>query len=777
MKKDYPYEILIKVRKPSRYIGEEPFFIKKDWEKSKLKICFCYPDLYEIGRSHLGIIILSYLVNKSPEYLSDLCFPVAPDFEKELKTLNFPLLSLNYRKPLKEFDVIGVSYAYELLVTGILNLLDLSGIPFRAEERNERYPIVLGGGPCSGNPEPIADFFDAIIIGDGEEVIFEVLEVIKEWKFSGDKKVKLLEALTKIEGVYVPVFKNKTQKRIVRDLNQSNFFYEFGIPVIPLSHDRIPLEISRGCTRGCRFCEASIYYRPLREKQPELIIKELYQNFKKTGYFEASLMSLSTCDYSSLSKLLKLLKICFYLKFPRRFFFSLPSLRVGSLSEELLEFIKFGRKTGLTLAPEAGTERLRKVINKDINIENLWKDLELAYKLGWKKVKLYFMIGLPTETEEDLKEISQIYKKLKKCFPKLEITISASIFVPKPHTPFQWEKQISIEEAYQKISFLKQLLPLKAFKHHYPEQSFLEGVIARGDRKLSSLIERAYQKGARLDSWQDFFNLKIWKEAAEELKIHLEDYLRERNLNESLPWDHIDLRVSKEFLIREKEKAYKEKITQDCKIKCSNCGTCNTYFKPRLATSTKKEISVIKIKYPKSEGEFWYEIFYTKKDKAIFLSQLEIIRLFILILNRLNIPLIYTSGFHPHPKILVDKALAIGISSEEEYIAIATGQKNLEKVLVNLELYPGLKIKKAKISLEKPKLPQKKEEIYEIFDPWQILKLENFDEDKKIILEKLSSKTYLLKIFDIKNFSILKFLKDKTLLPNPLEKIKVNKLK
>lgn len=776
MKIDYPYDILIRVRKPSRYLGEEPFFLKKDWEKTSLKVCFLYPDLYEVGRSHLGIIILNYIVNQISDYLSDLCFTVAPDFERELKRTNFPLLSVNYRKPLKEFDVIGITYAYELLATGILNLLDLSQIPFRAEKRSFEDPVVLGGGPCCGNPEPIAEFFDAIVIGDGEEVILEVLNLIKEWKISKERRLKLWEALTHIEGVYVPILKNKTRKRILKDLNKNEINYQFGIPIIPLSHDRIPLEISRGCTKGCRFCEASIYYRPLREKKPSLILKEIYQNFTETGYSEVSLMSLSTCDYSCLNEIIKLLKKSFYSHSQRSFSFSLPSLRVGSLTEELLDFIKLGRKTGLTLAPEAGTERLRKVINKDIKIEDLWKDLELAYKFNWRRVKLYFMIGLPTETEEDLKGITQLYKDLKKAFPKFEITISVSTFVPKPHTPFQWERQISIKETYEKISFLKKFLPLKSFKYHQPEQSFLEGVIARGDRQVSFIIEKAYQKGARLDSWKEFFNFSLWKESAKELKINLEDYLRERNPLEVLPWDHIDLRVSKEFLLKEREKAYKLQITKDCKLECHLCGTCDQNIKNFLASSIQDNSPNFEIFIPRTKDEFWYEIFYTKKDKAVFLSQLEIIRLFTLIFKRLKLPLIYTSGFHPHPKVLVGKALPIGISSEEEYIALAIGQKNLEDFLVNLELYPGLKIIRVNFQLQKPKLPLFKEEVYQIEDPFKILNFKN-NKTKELDIEKVNSQFYLVKTYQPESFSILKFLKKETQLSNPLEFLKILKLK
>ncbi len=706
----YPDEVLIKVRKPSRYLGKEPYFPLKDWEKARIKVCLCYPDLYEVGRSHLGLNILCGVVNSQKEYLCDFAFAVAPDFEAYLKAVAKPLLSTNYQKPLSEFDVIGICYAYELLVTGILQVLDLSNIPFKSEDRDERYPIILGGGPSAGNPEPIAQVFDAFIIGEAEEAILEVLDLIKDWKGKSKDKHELLKELSKIEGVYVPQFKNKVKRRIFQGFSEGLTPALRSIPTVELTHDRLSVEVSRGCTRGCRFCSAGFYYRPVREKTPELIVQEVLQGFKKTGYREASLMSLSTGDYTRLDELVSLLNQTFYRGEKGEFAFSLPSLRVGSLNKNLLSFLRKGRTTTLTFAVEAGSSRLRAVINKDINLEHLFHDLALAQRFGFRRVKLYFMVGLPLEEHSDLEEMIKLYRDIKKVFSSIDLTFSASIFIPKPHTPFQWTNQVDLNAAKEKLSLLKRALR-KGFKHHDPEQSLLEGVISRGGRELFHLIELSYQNGARLDSWKEFFNFNIWLESAEKLGIDLDSYLRERDLSASLPWDHIDVGVKKEFLQKEFERSLKGKITKDCRFSlCVKCGVCGKEIKNILAKdaelrSQKDELRAY-FEDKEVDQEYWYLLAYTKKNSAKYLSQLEVVRLFELYLRRNGIPLSYTQGFNPRPKMVSGPALPVGVESEEEYIAFAIQGKDYAEVLCGLKLYEGLTVLEVKsISQEKPKIP------------------------------------------------------------------------
>ncbi|MBO8143500.1 MAG: DUF2344 domain-containing protein [Thermodesulfobacterium sp.] len=775
MMQDYPEEILISVKKPSRYLGKEPFFPYKDWEVAKLKVCLGYPDLYEVGRSHLGINILAGIINEKPDYLCDLIYAVAPDMEIELKKRKFPLLSYNYRKPLKEFDVVGLSYAYELLITGLFQILELSYIPFKAEERKISDPVILGGGPCCGNPEPVSNLFDAIVIGDAEEAILEVLKIIENWKKEKIKREILWNMLKDVEGVYVPVLKNKPRRRIF--LFGKSFSFLNSIPLIPLSHDRVSLEISRGCTRSCRFCEAGIYYRPVREKSPEELVEEAKKAFSLTGYREASLMSLSAGDYTSLEKLIARLEKEFYSLPQKEYVFSLPSLRVGSLTSKILDFLKKGRTSTITLAIEAASERLRRVINKKIEIEALFKDLELALKFGFRKIKLYFMIGLPTEKKEDLEEIVKLYKELRKAFKKLHISISASIFVPKPHTPFQWERQITIEEAFEKINYLKKELG-KNFKYHQPEQSFLEGVIARSGRELFPYLKEVFKKGARLDSWKEYFDFSLWKATSCELGLDLKQYLRERNIEERLPWEHINLGIKKEFLLEERKKAYQEIYTEDCRWNtCVKCGVCRGKIKNYLSKkeidkeeNQDKNFSTFIIK--KFSENYWYVIYYDKLGSSKFLSQLEILRLIELVLRRKEILLSYTQGFNPRPKFVCDEALSVGIEVEGEFLGIALKEKVPEEKIRGLKIYEGLIFKDVKFCEKGKPSPPERRAVYLLYpfkeNPFQINSTENF--------EVSFNGSFYTVIPLKKGVSVVKFLKENFKIDNPLKYYRIIKV-
>ncbi|MGC8966597.1 MAG: TIGR03936 family radical SAM-associated protein [Caldimicrobium sp.] len=778
MMMDYPEDLLIYVKKPSRYLGREPFFPLKDWDKASLRVCLGYPDLYEVGRSHLGINILAGIINSQESYLCDLVFAVLPDMEIELKKGNLPLLSLNYRRPLKDFEVLGLTYAYELLTTNILQILNLAGIPFKASERSSEYPIILGGGPCCGNPEPVAEIFDALIIGDGEEAILEILKAIEIWKSSFSKKEELYETFLKIEGVYVPLYKNKVKKRTY--ITQKKFTPLYSIPIIPLSHDRVSIEISRGCTRSCRFCEAGFYYRPVREKSPLEILEEIKTAFNLTGYREASLMSLSAGDYTCLEDLVSLLKREFYSASLREYIFTLPSLRIGSLTPKVLEFLKMGRTSTITLAVEAASERLRRVINKNLTLEALFRDIELAKNYGFRRIKLYFMLGLPTEREEDLEELIKLYKNLKKTFKEVDISFSASIFIPKPHTPFQWERQISVDEAYEKIRFIKKSLK-DHFKTHNPKQSLLEGVLARGGRELFSLLIEVYGKGARLDSWSDYFNFQIWVKSSERLKFNLEDYLKERSLEEALPWDHIDLGVKKDFLIEERKKAFRGEYTFDCRFeKCVRCGVCQGKIKNYLSKDKANNIEISNsyesVEIFGEEQEIWYEVYYNKKGPSKFLSQLEVLRLFEMVLRREGFKLSYTKGFNPRPKFICGEAVAVGIEVEKEFLGIAFREALPEDSLRGLKIYLGLEIVEAiRRGENKPSLPER-EEFYLLFPKKPLNPEEILIKTSSEVILAIEDKNQIRVKPKSKGFSILKFLKKLLEIENPLEFFKILKI-
>ena len=703
-------ELLPLLQRPSRYVGTEWGAVRKDPATVRARLALAFPDLYEVGMSYLGQRILSEAVNALEDLWAERVYAPCEETAALMRERGVRLATLESDTDLADLDAVAFHLTHELCYTNILYMLDLAGLPLRAADRDESHPLIMAGGGACFNAEPMADHFDLMVVGDGEEVLVAIMERIADARDGGVSRAELLRRLSGLPGVYIPSFfadegpgkplrplhdgYTHVEKALIPDLSTAaaptNQAQSFGSAV----HDRLTVEIARGCTRGCRFCQAGMIYRPVRERSPEELQKLIFQGFEDTGFEETSFLSLSTGDYSALDEL-------FTRTFDRcaaeQVSISLPSLRVGSISGPIMERMASIRRTGATIAPEAGSQRLRDAINKGVTEEGLIEHVRKLFENGWQSVKLYFMIGLPTETPDDLDAILDLCLKARDAagwqVKRLQITAAVSPFVPKAHTPFQWDRQISLAEIRERLGYLRDIFGRHKrvqLKFHQPEMSSLEGVFSRGDRRLGPVLEKAYAKGALFSSWKDHLRLEPYLESLAECGLTAEEYKRERGEDEPLPWDHLHSGVTKRFLLTERRRALEGKITEDCRFEsCRRCGVCNMDgcvsdlprqaeggdIRPRMihasrdqseaapppSTDHKKELS-----HKAAQYRIWYE----KIDTAAYLSQLELQSVFERAFRRARLPLSFSEGFHPMPRLSFGHALPVGVESESEWIIV-----------------------------------------------------------------------------------------------------------
>ena len=691
---------LFELTKPARYTGGEFNSVIKNFDETPCRIVLALPDVYEVGMSNLGLAILYSILNRRDDTLCERVYAPWIDAEEIFRAENKPLFALESKRPVSEFDMLGFSLQYEMIFTNVLNMLDLAQIHLHAVDRTIDEPFIIGGGPCVYNVEPVAEFFDFFIVGEAEEIFGEIVDAFTAWKNSGKVggRKGFLRGLMNIRGIYVPSFYEplyddenfiglktlepsappKIFKRIVRDFDATPSVEKPVVPFMEIIHDRAMLELFRGCSRGCRFCQAGMTYRPVRERKVETLRKIARRLIDSSGWDEISLTSLSSADYSCLTRLIDDLQNDFRAE---KVSFSLPSLRIDSFSIDLAEKVQTVRKSGLTFAPEAGTQRLRDVINKNVTEKNLLDACAAAFAKGWKSVKLYFMMGLPTETDDDIAGIADLAQKVANLYRTIKnrrdvkITVSVSCFVPKPWTPFQWFAQISAEEFERRQQLLKNLIRDKAitFNYHNAKLSVLEGALARGDRKISRVIETAWRLGAKFDGWSDLFKPEVWTEAFKICGIDPNFYGgRERNFWEPLPWEHTSPGVDRNFLLAEWEKSQACETTRDCRwTSCTGCGVCmnlgakiirNVELGIRNDTASAIPHSSLLIPHCKYRAQI------RKGSEIAVLSHLDYMNVFMRALIRSKLPAAWSEGFNPHLKVSFATALAVGVTSDCEYV-------------------------------------------------------------------------------------------------------------
>jgi radical SAM family uncharacterized protein/radical SAM-linked protein len=670
------------VAKPARYIDHEINAVHKDLTTVRTKVCLFFPDTYEVGMSHLGIRILYDILNSREDTACERVFSPWTDYEEELRAAGRPLTSLESNVPLDRFDIIGITLQYELSYSNILAGLELARIPVRSSERNDSHPVIVAGGPCAVNPGPLSDFIDVFFIGEAEEAVHELVDLKQAHK---DKR-GFLEAVAKREGFLVPALGPATvRRRYIKNIEAAPYPERPLLPLMKPVHDRVTVEVARGCIRGCRFCQAGIIYRPFRERSPERVKDLLEESLACTGYEELSLASLSSGDYSAIQPLIVELMQRYR---DGRVSVSLPSLRVGTLTPEMIEAIAGTRKTGFTLAPEAGTERLRRVINKPVSDLDLMDAAETIFRNGWNVLKLYFMIGLPTETDEDLDGIIRIVLELlargKRVSKRpLQINVGVSTFVPKPHTPFQWMGQAPLDEIRRKQAYLHKGLRRRGItlKSHNPETSVLEAAFARGDRSLGKVIAEAVARGCRFDGWSEAFDFRAWTAAFAKFGLDPASYAgRTFGPDDDLPWDQVRSGVTGKFLRQEYERAVSAEITRNCRTECSHCGLgCADGGTPEHGKPASGE-AIIRRQEPPAQARrpaspeitTRIRMQFTKTGRVRFLSHLDLMTLFQRAATRAGIPLSFSQGFNPHPKMSFGPALSVGMESESEFLDMET---------------------------------------------------------------------------------------------------------